>query len=239
MKPEIPEELLRQAAMWEDLHRWERSQLGKALRGLGLTYGEIRKIIPVPKGTLSNWCNGLRLTEEQIAAIRSRVPSQKGIPRNSQWKRREQIASIQTAARGSARLLASDPVWTAGVALYWAEGSKTDRRLAMSNSDPRLLRTFMRWVTAFVNPNPMYAAALNLHADNDEPAGRRYWADQLGIPIAAFTKTHIKPNGTGHRKNTLPHGVCRVSVRCSTDGWITTMEWIDCLAANQGNNGDC
>lgn len=82
MRPQIPQELLDRAAEWDDLHRWERSELGKALRRLGLTYGEIRELIPVPKGTLSYWCREIQLTPAQIVAIyeRSSPSSRAGIP---------------------------------------------------------------------------------------------------------------------------------------------------------------
>lgn len=41
MEIEIPRELLDRAARWPDLKRWERKELGQALRMLGLSYGEI------------------------------------------------------------------------------------------------------------------------------------------------------------------------------------------------------
>ena len=70
MRPDIPHHLIERAAEWDDLHRWERSELGKTLRRLGLTYGEIRKPIPVPKGTLASWCRDVRLSPDQVAAIK-------------------------------------------------------------------------------------------------------------------------------------------------------------------------
>ena len=72
MRPEVPPELLDFADEWDDLHRWERSELGKALRRLGLTYSEIRALIPIPKGTLSYWCREIQLSSEQITANRDR-----------------------------------------------------------------------------------------------------------------------------------------------------------------------
>ena len=50
---------------WDRLSRWERSELGKDLRRLGLSYGEIMDLIPVKKSTLATWCRDVRLTEEQ------------------------------------------------------------------------------------------------------------------------------------------------------------------------------
>ena len=40
-------------ARWETLSRWERSELGKDLRRLGLSYGEVMGLIPVKKSTLA------------------------------------------------------------------------------------------------------------------------------------------------------------------------------------------
>jgi len=41
---------------WDRLSRWERCELGKDLRCLGLSYGEIMDLIPVKKSTLATWC---------------------------------------------------------------------------------------------------------------------------------------------------------------------------------------
>jgi len=38
---------------WDQLSRWERSELGKDLRRLGMSYGEIMNLIPVKKSTLA------------------------------------------------------------------------------------------------------------------------------------------------------------------------------------------
>ena len=146
MKPDVPQELLDQAKEWNELHRWERRELGKALRRLGLTYSEIREIIPVPKGTLSNWCHSLVLTEDQIQAIRARMPSQKGVPKDSQWRRRIAIKRIREEAAQYATEHCDDAFFVAGVVLYWAEGSKWRNDFAVANTDPAVLRLFVSWV---------------------------------------------------------------------------------------------
>jgi hypothetical protein len=107
MRPDVPNDLLVLARQWDDLHRWERSQLGKALRRLGLTYGEIRGIVPVPKGTLSYWCRDVDLTPAQVAAIRERsgAASRAGIPVDTQWRRAGK--SGQSRKRRDSRLTRS------------------------------------------------------------------------------------------------------------------------------------
>ena len=227
MKPEIPNEMLRQAELWEDLHRWERQELGKALRRLGLTYGEIREIVPVPKSTLSKWCQDVALSQDQVQRIRERVPSQAGIPKDSQWRRRLEIAAIRKEAARFAVARLNDPVFVAGVILYWAEGSKTRNDLMVANTDPRMLRQFIAWCRRYLDDEAEFVLSLHLHEGNDEADAFQYWRAATGLDEARFTKTFVKPAGTGHRKNHLPHGVCRVRVTRPADHWNRVMAWIE------------
>ena len=190
---------------------------------------EIRQVIPVPKGTLSYWLRDITLMPEQIEAIKQRTYGRKGIPRNTQRKRLAAIDQLEEAAAASALDLLNDAAWTTGVALYWGEGAKTNRTLALTNSDPALLRHFISWVRRYHDPSSEFVLALHLHQGNDDYQARLYWADPLELPDVDFHKTFIKPAGTGHRKNTLRHGICRVMVRRSTDAWLRTMVWIRVL----------
>jgi len=77
---------------------------------------------------------------------------------------------------------------------------------------------------------------LNLHANNDEPAAREYWANELGLdPMTGFTKTFIKPDGTGHRKNHLRFGVCSLRMARGTDALIRTLEWVAVVRTGLGS----
>ena len=225
-----PPEVLQAAANWEALTRWERAELGRSLRRQGWAYSEIMEVLPVGKGTLSGWCREIRMTDEQIQAIKARVPSQKGVPKDTNWRRRLQIEKIREAARDSFRYLQFDPDWIAGVTMYWAEGAKTYPSLNMVNTDARVLRLFISWVRQFIDPAAEFGLALHLHEGNVEDDAKAWWTNELDLPGANYTKTFIKPAGTGHRKNRWLHGVCRVKVKRSADAYYTTMAWITCLA---------
>ncbi|MEN8114767.1 MAG: hypothetical protein ABFS21_10310 [Actinomycetota bacterium] len=228
MRPDVPQALLDQAAEWDELHRWERSELGKALRRLGLTYGEIREIIPVPKGTLSHWCRGIDLTADQIVAIyqRSSPGSRSGIPVDTQWRRRQEIEEIRRTATAFAEEHLDDSRFVAGVVLYWGEGAKTRNRCSLTNADPAALRMFIAWVRTYLDPSAEFTLSIHLHEGNNETTARSYWRRETALPDASFTKTYIKPRGTGHRKNHLPHGICRVRVRNPADHWNRIEAWI-------------
>lgn len=193
-------------------------------------------LVPVKKSTLATWCRDVKLTEEQIEAIRERRPSaQRGIPRDTQRKRRRVVELIRSQATLEAEHLVDDPLWTAGVAMYWGEGSKTIRRLSMANSDPAVLRMFMNWTETYLPPKTAWRAKINLHANNDELGARTWWAGQLGLTLDDFTKSYVKPEGTGHRKNHLPFGVCILTKRRSSDAHLTTMAWVEFLQEHFGH----
>jgi len=228
MTPVAPQDLVDRANGWLALARSERVDLARAFRLLGWSYREVQDLIPVPKSTLSGWCRGIELSDVQCVALKLRTDSVAGIPRDTQWKRREQVEEISRTARSEARSLMRDPMWMAGVVMYWAEGSKTTKRLEMANGDERALKLFMSWTRRYLNQAAQFKAALNLHAVNDESGARSYWAKALGLsPVEDFTKTCIKPDGTGHRRNHLLNGVCRVRMLRSTDSFIRTSAWID------------
>jgi len=236
MKPEVPQELIDQAKEWDELRRWERRELGKALRRLGLTYGEIREIIPVPKSTLSDWCRDVELSRSQVEVIRARLPSQKGVPKDSQWRRRVEIEQIRAQAKAFAEEHCHDSFFVAGVILYWAEGSKWRNDFAVANTDPAALRLFVAWVRAYLDRQAEFRLSLHLHQGNDEERAQSYWRTQLGLQDAKFTKTYIKPRGTGHRKNRVPAGVCRVRVLRCADNWNRAMAWIEVIGDRMGPN---
>ncbi len=231
MRPPAPNALLARAEKWEDLSRWERAEIGRALRLLGWSYSEIRSLIPVPKATLSGWCAGIELTLDQVDAIRARTSSQEGVPRDTQWRRRREIQEIRAAAAAEVPLLVAEPLWVAGTTMYWAEGSKTHRRLALTNSDPSALRLFVVWTTTYLNADSEFVGALHLHHGNDEAEAKRFWMDAVGLADLSFHKTYVKPPGTGHRKNHLAHGVCRLTVRRSADHLVRVSVWFDNLPA--------
>jgi len=187
--PEVPDALLAQVREWDELHRWERRELGKALRRLGLTYSEIRILIPVPKGTLSNWYHGIALTHAQVEAIKARVPSQKGVPKDSQRRRRHEIDEIRREASAYAKAHITDPEFVAGVVLYWAEGSKTRNDVILANTDPRAHRLFITWVRQHLDGDAEFVLSLHLHEGNDESSAVGYWRDATGLLDARFTKT--------------------------------------------------
>lgn len=231
---ELEERILKRVRNWDAMSRWEKSELGRDLRREGLSYGEIMDLIDVKKSTLAAWCSSVRLTEEQIRAIKARTAQVGGWPRDTNWRRRLEIAELRATARSQVPLLATDPLWVAGLVLYWAEGAKTRNHLSMANTDPRALRLFVDWCRTFIRVEARFSIHLHLHEGNDERAAKDHWRVETGLASANFHKTFIKPAGTGHRKNHLQHGICTVKMRRASDPWNIVMEWIDAYSTELG-----
>ncbi|HJR93584.1 MAG TPA: hypothetical protein VJ938_14165, partial [Acidimicrobiia bacterium] len=172
---EIPDALQARIREWDRLSRWERSELGRDLRRLGMSYGEIMVHIEVQKTTLATWCRDIALTREQQTSIMARTGSRASIPRDTNRRRRHEIDGIQRRAAEEAADLIHDPFWVAGVVLYWAEGAKTRNHLSMANSDPAALRLFIAWLRRFGGPALEFVIQLHLHEGNDEAAARAHW----------------------------------------------------------------
>lgn len=238
MRPTAPPDLLETIERWVALSRWERAEVGRALRGLGWSYGEIRELIDVPKATLAGWCRDIRLTDDQVAAMKDRGGSRRGVPRDTQRKRRVEIEHIRVEARAFATAHLHDPLFVAGTVLYWGEGAKTKTMLAVTNADAAALRLFIRWTRRFHDASAAFVLSLHVHDGDDDAAARRWWADALMLDDPHYTKTYVKPPGTGHRTNVLQHGVCRVRVRRATDAWYRTVAWIAVVAESLAGQTD-
>ncbi len=153
---------------------------------------------------------------------------------DTQWRRRVEIERIRRQARQFAIDRIDDPRFVLGVTLYWGEGSKSRNYLDLVNGDPRALKAFTTWVREYVDPNASFVLSLHLHQGDDEAAAKAYWRSVLDMPEAGFTKTMIKPPGTGYRTNELRYGVCRVRTRNAANHWNRMMEWIDVVANHYG-----
>jgi hypothetical protein len=116
-----------------------------------------------------------------------------------------------------------DPLFVLGVGLYWGEGEKTcgtKQKLALSNTDPNLLRTWLRWCSRFV-PGVRLNFWLCIHDNADLEEARTFWRRELNIEI---TWTSVAVSRASKRKRrSLPHGTLRVSLGRGSLEWHTKM----------------
>jgi hypothetical protein len=201
------------------------------LRKRGLSYGEISKKIKVAKSTLSLWLKEVALTAEQKKKLYTKQAFALNLGPNSQKNRRQREIDVLTkdAMAEVDSVIPLDVYRFFGVALYWAEGSKT-RMLNMTNSDPNLILFWVKWLEKiFKIQSKTLKARLNIYPQQSEQQIKEFWSDLTGIPVASFGKSYVKPFSTNYQKNNLYYGTIRIEVPKSTDlryrvyGWLQVM----------------
>lgn len=208
------------------------------LRKQGKTYSEILKEIPVAKSTLSLWLRGVGLSVRQHQKITEK--RKQGQKRGAEGQRNKKIKKqtrLIKDAQDEIKSISHRELWLIGIALYWAEGSKekeynSGTRVSFSNSDPKMLALFIRWLKECVKvPDNYISSDLYIHEShkgNIEEILKK-WSSLLKLPSSFFKHTYFKKNKIQtKRKNTgiLYIGLLRVNIRASSDlnrkiaGWI-------------------
>ena len=207
----------------------------QGLRKRGFSYSEIKQIINVPKSTLSGWCRDIALTEKQ--ALRLFKNKLKGSARGriigakrQQAKRLKQIADMLTEGKSEVGELSTRDRFLAGIALYAAEGTKTDKACSFANSDPRLIKFMSNWFREFCHVSEdRLRGAVWIHDNLDVGKAIKYWSNLTNIPASQFHKTYVVNNKNGSkkiRKNIHTYGVFSVKfsdakIHRRMMGWIS------------------
>ncbi|MFJ4921280.1 hypothetical protein [Streptomyces sp. NPDC088725] len=178
----------------------------RELRLKGLTYDQIQVELGCSKSSISLWVRDLPKPVRRDSVEQAKLASRK------RW---EHELAVRDEARQETKAAASREIGTmtdrelfiAGVALYWAEGTKDkpyDRRetVAFVNSDPGVIQVYLAWLDLLgVTPERLCYRVM-IHASAEVEAAERYWADLVGVEVSALQKTTLKKhNPKTARKN--------------------------------------
>lgn len=189
------------------------------LRKKGYSYSEILKRIDVSKDTISRWCRDIQLTKSQKLRLYKKKYSGglRGciIGAKKKQKERERLTSelIERGKKEIGRLSKRDK-FIAGIAMYFAEGDKTDGDIGFSNSDPRAVKFMVNWLDRVCRiPPTKLRASLYLHDNLDETKAKKFWSILTEIPLEQFTKSYIvKDNPQRLRKVKHIYGVLKIRI---------------------------
>jgi transposase-like protein len=183
----------------------------------GASIKEIARRIGAAQSSVSRWVKDVELTDEQRDALRLRAYNGhlKGKTSTSALRREARMLAQEQGRQLATR---GDSLHVAGCMLYWAEGAKTRNQLRFSNSDPEMVRFFVRFLrTYFSLRDDEIRIACNLFADHVERQHQieQFWLDTLALPSASLCKSPVNvysKYSKKKRKNKLPYGTCRVVV---------------------------
>jgi hypothetical protein len=207
----------------------------RELRVQGLTYNEIVAKLHVSKSSVSLWVRDLPrpVTEEEARRRRTEAARQYWLA--EQPLRDAQRVAERDAAAAEIGDLTDRELLIAGAIAYWCEGLKNkpyrrSDRVVFMNSDPGLVRFFLRFLNAAGAPWGDLRLSVSIHESADVAAAHKFWQDVTGTGPAQFSKPVIKRhNPKTVRKNVgdAYHGCLRVEVRRGSklyrkiEGWAT------------------
>jgi hypothetical protein len=199
--------------------KFEERDKAQELRRQGLSFREIRKVVPVSKSSLSAWLRLLPLTVEQEKQLEDRAKKNvdKGRERAALSNRKKRIAR-EDIAKGEAGVIfekfKNDPRFILGVSLYWAEGAKRTSTFCFVNSDVSMVKFMIFWLDKYLGiPKEKVFLRLHTHEDFKSENYELFWSKSLQVPMSQFRKTSYKPNKHGvFKKNPDYKGCMRLDV---------------------------
>lgn len=170
------------------------------MRSMGESVGVIAKNIGVSKSTVSLWVRDIILSIEQLETLRNRWirGTERGRLKGAFMQKNRRlnlIKKMEEEGKERFRNLSDEEFFSAGIALYWGEGSKKKREFYICNSDPELIKFMILWLEKFFGIGKDRLKAVvginEIHRKRDEKV-KKYWVEITGIPLSQFRNTSFK-----------------------------------------------
>lgn len=211
------------------------------LRKQGLSYSQISNKTGVAKSTLSSWLKNIELSKKAQERIALRV-NKKSIVKLIQYnksqtkKAQKRHALSREKGQKEFKQLKSDPLFIAGVALYWAEGYKMGaqgsrwKSVDFANADSSMITMMMRFFRKFCTESDQeFTMQIIAHANVSGKKALLHWSETTAIPIKQFLKvsrsTHIASKKV-RPSNRLPFGTLHIRIN-NVDKFFQLIGWID------------
>ncbi|MFC7247036.1 helix-turn-helix domain-containing protein [Catellatospora aurea] len=199
------------------------------LRKAGCSVPDIASRLGVARSTAFQWVRHIPLDSDVAAAERRRAHSRAmtdarwGAHRVQTAQRRQDAQDVGQAV---VEELAERDLALLGAVIFWCEGTKekpwraNDGRVTITNTDPRLLRIFIRFLESVGVSRGELSYRVSIHETADPDEAARWWAAELTIPLECFRRATIKrhrPTSTRHNQGDGYHGCLVVTARRRRD----------------------
>lgn len=215
----------------------ELRSAARELRVQGLGYEDIAAALGVSKSSVSLWVRDLP-TPARLSYEETRKRSAEGSRRY--WEaerpaREARRAALSERAATEVGAMTDREILIAGAVAYWCEGAKSKphrhvERVAFINSDPGLIRFFLRFLDTARIPRDDLILRVYIHETADVEAAHRFWLDLTGAQPSQFRRPVLKHhNPKTVRKNVGEsyRGCLRIDVRRSGDLYRKIQGWAE------------
>jgi hypothetical protein len=204
----------------------------RALRTQGLSYNEIVAELGVSKSSVSLWVRDIPCPQRfRYVHNERRV---EGLRRYHDARAVERAAETEAAAAEIGDLTDRE-LLIAGAIAYWCEGTKNKpyrvaNRVVFMNSDPGLIRFFVRFLEAAGVDRDDLILRVCIHENADAVAAQRFWVEVTGVSPSQFRSPTLKrhnPKTVRANVGEAYHGCLKVDVRRSStlyrkiEGWAS------------------
>ncbi len=200
------------------------------LRRQEKSYKEIRNALKIPVSTLSDWFSGVDWSQD----VRMKLTASAQIKHTARIVdldrvRGQHLVRIYEEARVEAHKdlikYRHNPLFIAGLMLYWGEGDKISKGgVRLTNTDPELIRLYVVFLERVCRvPRSKIRAGILIYPDLDPETCEKYWSTRSGVSRDRFVKTIAIPGR--HKTRRLLHGVCIITVS-STYFKAKMIEWL-------------
>ena len=193
-----------------------------ALREQGYTVPQIAEELGVSRSSAFLWVRHLPL-EATVARAHERRSRTARLGAQARWEPMNHARDAERAAVNESEMawvgtLSERAVRLLGAVAYWCEGQKAKPwqpnrcRVVFINSDPALIRLFLRFADGIGVDRASLNFRLSIHESADVPAAALWWADVVGVPAERFSRPTLKKhNATTVRYNVgAPYRGCLI-----------------------------
>ncbi|MEK9180250.1 MAG: helix-turn-helix domain-containing protein [Patescibacteria group bacterium] len=185
------------------------------LRKKSKSYNEISRALGIPKSTLAGWLSRdpvsrkIKATLTIQAAKNSRQRIKNLIEANrARWAQQREKAREE--AFRDFPYLKRNPLFVAGLMLYWAEGdNKPGNPFRLTNTNSKIISLYTKFLVDVLKiPKENIRCGLILYPDLSEKICLSFWSQIIGIPKTQFYKTQVI--GGRHPSKRLSNGICMI-----------------------------
>lgn len=187
------------------------------LRIKGYTYGQIKRELDLAKSTLSGWLRNLPLNKEQLELLsknreRSRDLAREKYITTRKNQRLARLKQVLKQQNNSLLPLSEKELFLCGLFLYWGEGEKRHGVISISNTDPKVIKFALYWMTYSLKiPKDKIRINLHLYKDMNRDESTIFWSNTLNVSTTQFNKPYIKKtNREGLTYKSFGHGTCKL-----------------------------
>jgi hypothetical protein len=188
-----------------------------SLRSRGKSYNELKKILKIPKSTLSDWLSPHGWSQNIAKQLTEKAKNQHTIRiRYLNKEKKRHLNKIYEEAEEEAQeefqALKYHPLFIASLCLYWGEGDRRDKsNTRLSNIDPDMIKLFYHFLMGVCQiDKSKIKASLLLYPDLNDHDCKNFWSEKTGINKDFFNKS-VFIEGR-HKTRRLPYGVCNITV---------------------------